>query len=144
MYRVKREQWMAESLAKRKDEGTLRELRTAEADGCFIDFTSNDYLGLGRSEELGQFVKHEEARILQVRNSRERLTLPPGKPRDVAQPSHPFLRPRILQNSHKPCRSLRNIPSRPPSRVNRENRQILCVKYQLRVKFVRPIDTSPK
>lgn len=77
MHRVLREQWMADSLTKRKDEGTLRELRTAEVDKCFVDFTSNDYLGLGRSEELGQSVKHEEARILQVRNSCERLTLPP-------------------------------------------------------------------
>lgn len=141
MYRVTREQWMDESLAKRKDEGTLRELRTAEADKCFMDFTSNDYLGLGRSEELGQLVKHEEARILQVRNSRERLTLPLRKTRYLSQLSHPLLLPQILRDSHKPCRSLRNALSRPSSRVNR---QIMYVKCQLRVKFVRPIDTSPK
>lgn len=68
MVRGPLEQWMRNSLARRSEEGTLRELRTPEHDGCLIDFTSNDYLGLGRFEELRQSINREEAMVLEVRN----------------------------------------------------------------------------
>lgn len=63
---IPQERWMREALARRKEEGTLRELRTVDDDQCFVDFTSNDYLGLGRSNELQSAVKQEESRALLV------------------------------------------------------------------------------
>lgn len=60
------EQWMREILARRRKEGTLRELRTPEQDHCFVDFTSNDYLGLGRAADLRQATEVEARRARQV------------------------------------------------------------------------------
>ncbi|CAM9714332.1 unnamed protein product [Discosporangium mesarthrocarpum] len=54
------EEWMRDTLQRRRTAGMLRELRTSEADGCFVDFTSNDYLGLGRSEELLRAIQRED------------------------------------------------------------------------------------
>lgn len=53
-------------LERRREEGTLRELRTPEQDQCFVDFTSNDYLGLGRSTDLRRATELEEARARKV------------------------------------------------------------------------------
>lgn len=61
------EKWMRDALQRRKEKGTLRELRTAEGDRCFVDFTSNDYLGLGRSNDLWLAVEIEEAKAREVR-----------------------------------------------------------------------------
>lgn len=61
-----KEKWMRDALERRRDEGTLRELRTAEGDHCFIDFTSNDYLGLGRSKELRMEIEKEEVKAWEV------------------------------------------------------------------------------
>lgn len=61
-----REEWMRSILTRREKEGTLRELQIPEQDGCFVDFTSNDYLGLGRATDLRQAVEREERRALQV------------------------------------------------------------------------------
>ena len=60
------EQWMREILARRREEGTFRELRTPEQDQCFVDFTSNDYLGLGRAADLRQASELEAGRARQV------------------------------------------------------------------------------
>ncbi|CAM9263914.1 unnamed protein product [Choristocarpus tenellus] len=70
------EQWMREVLQRRRDAGTLRELRTPENDGFLVDFTSNDYLGLGRSERLHQAVLREEeyARQEASRSIRQKST----------------------------------------------------------------------
>lgn len=57
---------MRKILERRREEGTLRELRTPEQDQCFVDFTSNDYLGLGRSAQLGRATELEEARAHKV------------------------------------------------------------------------------
>lgn len=57
---------MFDTLARRRAEGTLRELRTPEEDYCFADFTSNDYLGLGRSMALREAIGREEARATEV------------------------------------------------------------------------------
>ena len=64
----RRERWMQAILSRRRQEGTLREMRTVERDRCFIDFTSNDYLGLGRSTELLRSIEKEEARVLKVKS----------------------------------------------------------------------------
>lgn len=60
------EQWMRNILARRREEGTLRELRTPEQDRCFVDFTSNDYLGLGRAADLRHATELEAARARKV------------------------------------------------------------------------------
>lgn len=60
------EQWMQEILARRREEGTFRELRTPEQDQCFVDFTSNDYLGLGRAAGLRQATEVEASRARKV------------------------------------------------------------------------------
>lgn len=60
------ERWMKEVLARRREEGTFRELRTPEQDQCFVDFTSNDYLGLGRSADLRQASEMEARRARKV------------------------------------------------------------------------------
>lgn len=59
---------MLDALVRRQDEGTLRTLCTPGDDGCLIDFTSNDYLGLGRSAELRESILREEARVMAVRS----------------------------------------------------------------------------
>ncbi len=46
--------FLKSKLKKRLDENTLRRLRNLPA---LIDFTSNDYLGLGRSEDLFELIK---------------------------------------------------------------------------------------
>lgn len=61
-----RERWMKEILARRHQAGTFREMRISEKDRCFIDFSSNDYLGLGRAAELLQSIRIEEKRVLKV------------------------------------------------------------------------------
>jgi 8-amino-7-oxononanoate synthase len=53
-------------LDRRAVEGTLRELRTAEADGCYVDFGSNDYLGLARSASLAAATDAEVQRVRAV------------------------------------------------------------------------------
>ena len=53
-------------MARRREEGTLRELRTPEQDQCFVDFTSNDYLGLGRADDLRQASELEARRAREV------------------------------------------------------------------------------
>lgn len=60
------EQWMRDILTRRKQEGTFRELRTPEGDACFVDFTSNDYLGLGRAAELRRAAEQEATRARKV------------------------------------------------------------------------------
>lgn len=57
---------MQRILARRREEGTLRELRTPEQDKCFVDFTSNDYLGLGRAADLREAIELEETRARKV------------------------------------------------------------------------------
>lgn len=57
---------MQEILARRHRAGTLREMRISEQDRCFVDFTSNDYLGLGRAADLLQSIRTEEKRVLKV------------------------------------------------------------------------------
>lgn len=69
------ERWMRDALERRRDEGTLRELRTAEGDYCFVDFTSNDYLGLGRSNELRLEIEREEVRARKVNKRMFKSTL---------------------------------------------------------------------
>lgn len=61
-----RDQWMRDILGRRREEGTLRELRTPEKDQCFVDFTSNDYLGLGRAGDLREASELEAARARKV------------------------------------------------------------------------------
>lgn len=61
------ERWMLNILKRRREEGTLRELRTPEKDLCFVDFTSNDYLGLGRAAGLRQAAEAEARRAREVR-----------------------------------------------------------------------------
>lgn len=60
------EGWMRQILARRREEGTFRELRTPEQDRCFVDFTSNDYLGLGRAADLRQAAELEAERARKV------------------------------------------------------------------------------
>lgn len=60
------EGWMRRILARRREEGTFRELRTPEQDRCFVDFTSNDYLGLGRAADLRQAAELEAERARKV------------------------------------------------------------------------------
>lgn len=67
-----REQWMQDILARRREEGTYRNLRTPEQDRCFVDFTSNNYLGLGRLTDLGQQTDLEVARVYKVRFKRRK------------------------------------------------------------------------
>jgi 8-amino-7-oxononanoate synthase len=50
-------------LDRRAVEGTLRELRTAQADECYVDFGSNDYLGLARSASLAAATDAEVHRV---------------------------------------------------------------------------------
>lgn len=57
---------MRDILARRREEGTLRELRTPEQDHCFVDFTSNDFLGLGRAADLRHAIELEAARVRQA------------------------------------------------------------------------------
>ncbi len=52
---------MAEALEKRRGENALRSL--VPADPSFVDFCSNDYLGLARSEEFLRAVEEEWARL---------------------------------------------------------------------------------
>lgn len=61
-----RDGWMREILARRREEGTFRELRTPEQDRCFVDFTSNDFLGLGRAADLRHAIELEAARVRQA------------------------------------------------------------------------------
>lgn len=63
---MRNEQWMREILTRRRHEGTFRELRTPEQDQCFVDFTSNDYLGLGRAADLRQASELEATRARKV------------------------------------------------------------------------------
>eukprot|EP00752_Nemacystus_decipiens_P004178 g3820.t1 len=70
------EQWMEDILARRREEGTLRELRTPEQDQCFVDFTSNDYLGLGREADLRQASEVEAARARKETAGRRRRQRP--------------------------------------------------------------------
>lgn len=58
--------WMRDILARRREEGTFRELRTPEQDRCFVDFTSNDFLGLGRAADLRHAIELEAARVRQA------------------------------------------------------------------------------
>lgn len=60
------EQWMRVILTRRRQEGTFRELRLPERDECFVDFTSNDYLGLGRAADLRRAAEQEARRARQV------------------------------------------------------------------------------
>ncbi|CAN0246816.1 unnamed protein product, partial [Laminaria digitata] len=60
-----RDGWMRDILARRREEGTFRELRTPEQDRCFVDFTSNDFLGLGRAADLRHAIEREAARVRQ-------------------------------------------------------------------------------
>lgn len=57
---------MRDILARRREEGTFRELRTPEQDRCFVDFTSNDFLGLGRAADLRHAIEREAARVRQA------------------------------------------------------------------------------
>lgn len=61
-----RDGWMRDILARRREEGTFRELRTPEQDRCFVDFTSNDFLGLGRAADLRHAIELEAARVRQA------------------------------------------------------------------------------
>lgn len=63
---MSQEQWMHDILMRRRAEGTFRELRTPEKDVCFVDFTSNDYLGLGRAADLRQAAEAEARRAREV------------------------------------------------------------------------------
>jgi 8-amino-7-oxononanoate synthase len=51
--KVNLENWISEALALRYGKGLLRELKTTTG---LIDFYSNDYLGLARSEELSKLI----------------------------------------------------------------------------------------
>lgn len=57
---------MRDTLRRRRAQGTLREMRTPEQDQCFVDFTSNDYLGMGRDAHLLGSIEREEARVQKV------------------------------------------------------------------------------
>lgn len=61
-----RDGWMRDILARRREEGTFRELRTPEQDRCFVDFTSNDFLGLGRAAGLRHAIERETTRVRQA------------------------------------------------------------------------------
>ncbi|CAN0418433.1 unnamed protein product [Ectocarpus sp. 12 AP-2014] len=72
------EGWMRQILARRREEGTLRELRTPEEDQCFVDFTSNDYLGLGRAADLRQAAELEAERARKETAERRRTRQRPA------------------------------------------------------------------
>eukprot|EP00903_Cladosiphon_okamuranus_P018044 g16605.t1 len=78
------EQWMREILARRREEGTFRELRTPEQDQCFVDFTSNDYLGLGRAADLRQATEVEATRARKETAERRRRQRPAWTAIDTA------------------------------------------------------------
>ncbi len=59
------DQYFADQLATRKQNGILRKLRIS--DPSLIDFSSNDYLGLARSEELRKRIESRTA-LLNLRN----------------------------------------------------------------------------
>lgn len=61
-----RDVWMRDILARRREEGTFRELQTPEQDRCFVDFTSNDFLGLGRTAGLRHAIERETRRVRQA------------------------------------------------------------------------------
>lgn len=60
------EQRIQDKLTKREQEGTLRKL--SAHDDALIDFTSNDYLGLGRSTELFDQIRDTTETLLPRRN----------------------------------------------------------------------------
>ncbi|CAM9924785.1 unnamed protein product, partial [Hapterophycus canaliculatus] len=70
------ERWMRDILTRRREEGTFRELRTPEEDLCFVDFTSNDYLGLGRAADLRQAAEAESRRAREETADRRRRRRP--------------------------------------------------------------------
>ncbi|KAG5178354.1 pyridoxal phosphate-dependent transferase [Tribonema minus] len=69
------EGWMRGVLQRREAEGTLRDLKVAETEGCSLDFGSNDYLGLARSQELAVATEREVERIRRI-NAAPRGTMP--------------------------------------------------------------------
>lgn len=54
---------VAAKLAQRKEQGTFRSLKTVEGQ---VDFTSNDYLGFARSEELKKYISEAEKQFSEV------------------------------------------------------------------------------
>src|SRR5688572_10023519 len=48
--------FLSQKIARRSEEGLLRQLKTTEG---LIDFTSNDYLGLARSEALFDLIQEK-------------------------------------------------------------------------------------
>lgn len=52
---------VAAKLAQRKEQGTFRSLKTSDG---LVDFTSNDYLGFARSEELQKRISENEKKYL--------------------------------------------------------------------------------
>lgn len=61
---------VAAKLAQRKEQGTFRSLKTVEGQ---VDFTSNDYLGFARSQELRERIAEAEKEFLGIGSTGSRL-----------------------------------------------------------------------
>lgn len=79
------QQWIDKKLDERRTEGLCRELKT---ENNLIDFVSNDYLGMARSEELFDLIKKKTENITQKRNGASGSRLLGGNSAYIEQVEH--------------------------------------------------------